>query len=168
MTDATTTPEAEEAAPVAQRGGRVVVTLDVDDGSWILADCGVTRVLARLVVRTDEQAKAISSAYDNGTPLPDWLIVDPLYEIQPTETPTDDGGSLSGIQALPHLLLGVGAPTRIRPSAVTFVSDLAEPDRAIMRGIVVAVEAYKTRLRAARSGIVWAPRATSAKGVRSR
>ena len=149
-TATTSTSSAAAAADTANEPRKLprVEAIDVSDGAWALVDAGVHRWFGRAY---DEGFLRWLEQHDDEPDVraPPAVQLFPLYEIflRSVETELGEGHALV---AMPHSLMGVGAPALLTHSSLTLVRDMQASDQDYYRGLVATCEKQKTGIRAAR------------------
>ena len=127
------------------------------DNRWVLADAGVFRYLGAL----SWTAELLASAYEGseekalaltlrGSARPS-CVSGPATRITLQEERDEQGRTGIGLQALPHCALSVGVPVLVSWDALSFVRDMHDPDRVVVRDMVKAAEKSRAVLRVARA-----------------
>lgn len=144
---------AEKAPEKPHEERRLVI-----DDCWVVADAGVFRYLGALSWTPELLASAYEGSEEKALSLtladpPAIVRLWPCYEITLQEERDDKGRTGIGLQALPHCALSVGVPVLVSWSALSFVRDMHDPDRVIVRDMVKAAEKSRAVLRVARARV---------------
>jgi hypothetical protein len=142
-------------------------TIDLKDGHWIVVDSGNTRTLGRWLLPL-QQIEEWKERTISGGEVPPSVVVEHTFEIRQVSgrTPVTENVDAAGnvvqsggqpfeaLMATPYLLLGIGIPLHLVPSGIGYVSDMLPLDRNMLVDLIKNAEDSKTKIRAARGGIV--------------
>jgi hypothetical protein len=144
-TTSTSSPAAADKTNEPRKLPRVEA-IDVADGAWALVDAGGSRWLGRAY---DEPFLRWLESDDVDELPPRSLQIFPAYELEVRELVTQLGTG-HALVALPHALMGVGAPVRLERESLTLLRDMQASDQELYQAIVGQSEREKTEMRAAR------------------